>query len=80
MLVKLQARQLSVHAHEISKLWQQLDEEREIRAKLQEVSSVKVLKSYIPDPHTTERLPSILVASLKIKCPNIKGKLPNYEM
>ena len=38
LLVKLQAEQLRVHAHEISKLWQHLDQKHETHSKLETVS------------------------------------------
>lgn len=34
-LVKLQAEELQVHAEELSKVWRQLDEERETRIRLE---------------------------------------------
>ena len=36
-LVKLQAEQLRVHSHEVSKIWQRVDQERETRIKLEAV-------------------------------------------
>ena len=35
-LVKLQSEELQVHAEELSKVWRQLDEERETRVALKE--------------------------------------------
>ena len=36
-LVHLQAEQIRVHSHEVSKIWQRVDEERETRIKLEAV-------------------------------------------
>ena len=36
-LVRLQAKQLRVQSHEVSKIWQRVDQERETRIKLEAV-------------------------------------------
>ena len=39
LLVKLQAEELQVHAGELSRIWRQLDEEKEIRANLEKTQN-----------------------------------------
>jgi hypothetical protein len=48
-MVKLQAEELQVHAQELSKLWRELDEERETRRRLQQ----QLLDNINNSPSTT---------------------------